>query len=73
MHDPTGVYAFRQNDKVMQVVNDYYKDVYNGEIGRVAKVEDGLVQVSRSLRMFVFQKEETRFDFHLPRLMRLIR
>ena len=38
LQDPSGVYAFRIGDKVMQVVNDYYRDVFNGEIGRVAGI-----------------------------------
>ena len=31
---------FRVGDKVMQTVNDYDKDVFNGDIGRVAKIDD---------------------------------
>lgn len=45
LHDPAGAYTFRKNDKVMQIVNDYNKDVFNGEIGRVARTEDGALQV----------------------------
>jgi exodeoxyribonuclease V alpha subunit len=29
----------RRGDKVMQLVNDYDRDVYNGDLGRVAKVD----------------------------------
>ncbi len=38
--DASGVYAFRVGDKVMQIVNDYYRDVYNGEIGRVVAIQE---------------------------------
>src|SRR5262249_27219196 len=31
--------AFRQGDKVIQTVNDYRKDVFNGDIGRVASID----------------------------------
>ena len=31
---------FRVGDKVMQTVNDYEKDVFNGDIGRIAKIEE---------------------------------
>jgi len=27
-------------DKVMQMVNDYDKDVFNGDIGRVAEIDE---------------------------------
>ena len=30
---------FRVNDKVMQIKNNYEKDVYNGDIGRIAKID----------------------------------
>ena len=31
--------CFRVNDKVMQVINNYEKDVFNGDIGRVVGIE----------------------------------
>ena len=31
---------FRVGDKVMQTVNDYEKDVFNGDIGRIAKIDE---------------------------------
>jgi len=31
--------AFAPNDKVMQIRNDYEKDVFNGDIGRVAEID----------------------------------
>jgi len=33
-------WTFRAGDKVMQMVNDYDKDVFNGDIGRVAKIDE---------------------------------
>jgi len=32
-------WTFRMGDKVMQTVNDYEKDVFNGDIGRVAGID----------------------------------
>ncbi|MCE9565877.1 MAG: AAA family ATPase [Planctomycetes bacterium] len=31
---------FRVGDKVMQTVNDYEKDVFNGDIGRIAEIDE---------------------------------
>lgn len=45
LQDASGVYAFRVGDKVMQIVNDYYRDVYNGEIGRVVGMGEGGAQL----------------------------
>ena len=44
--NPTGAFVerfgwqFRVGDKVMQTVNDYEKDVFNGDIGRIVKIEE---------------------------------
>lgn len=32
--------CFRVNDKVMQVTNNYEKEVFNGDIGRIIGIED---------------------------------
>ncbi len=32
--------AFRSGDKVIQTVNDYEKEVWNGDIGRIARLDD---------------------------------
>ncbi len=32
--------AFRAGDKVIQTVNDYEKEVWNGDIGRIARLDD---------------------------------
>jgi exodeoxyribonuclease V alpha subunit len=39
--------VFREGDKVMQVVNDYRKEVYNGDWGRIKSIdlEEGLILV----------------------------
>jgi len=34
-----GGYRFGMGDKVMQIRNDYNKEVYNGDIGRIAKID----------------------------------
>jgi exodeoxyribonuclease V alpha subunit len=34
-----GTRTFRAGDKVMQVRNDYDKNVYNGDVGRIARIE----------------------------------
>jgi exodeoxyribonuclease V alpha subunit len=44
--NPTGAFVerfgwkFRVGDKVMQTVNDYEKDVFNGDIGRIVRIEE---------------------------------
>jgi len=37
---------FRVNDKVMQIVNNYDKDVYNGDIGRIAAIDEESKEVT---------------------------
>jgi exodeoxyribonuclease V alpha subunit len=37
--------AFRRGDKVMQLRNDYDKEVYNGDLGTVLRVEGGTTHV----------------------------
>lgn len=37
---------FRVNDKVMQIVNNYDKEVYNGDIGRIAAIDEELKEVT---------------------------
>jgi len=36
---------FRKGDKVMQLRNDYEREVYNGDLGEVARVEGGVTYV----------------------------
>ena len=33
-------WTYRPGDKVMQTVNDYEKDVFNGDIGRVVRIDE---------------------------------
>jgi len=46
-------WTFRPGDKVMQIVNDYQKDVFNGDIGRVMRIdhEEQSIQVRYDNRM----------------------
>ena len=37
---------FRVNDKVMQIVNNYDKEVYNGDIGRIASIDEEAKEVT---------------------------
>ncbi len=55
--------TFRVNDKVMQVRNNYDKDVFNGDIGRIRRIdrEEGEVQVEydgRSVKYDFSELEE---------------
>jgi len=36
---PRGEKAYKLGDKVMQIKNDYDKEVFNGDIGRIAKID----------------------------------
>ncbi len=38
--------VFRENDKVMQIRNNYEKDVFNGDIGRIVKIDGRTVTVA---------------------------
>ncbi len=51
-------WTFRAGDKVMQTVNDYDKDVFNGDIGRIAAVDGE----ERSLTVR-FEGREVPYDF----------
>ena len=39
-------WTFRTGDKVMQVENDYDRDVFNGDIGRIAAIDTGVRTVT---------------------------
>ncbi len=51
-------YKFRIGDKVMQMVNDYQKDVFNGDIGRITAIdpEDRMLRVR-------FEHRSAEYDF----------
>lgn len=51
-------YKYRIGDKVMQMVNDYQKDVFNGDIGRITVIDPE----SRSLRVR-FEHRTVEYDF----------
>jgi exodeoxyribonuclease V alpha subunit len=52
--------VFRSGDKVMQVRNNYDKDVFNGDIGRVSRIEerDRELSVVFDDRLVVYRFEE---------------
>lgn len=50
--------AFRSGDKVMQLRNDYDKEVYNGDLGEVAQIENGLTTVLFDGRAVQYQPDE---------------
>jgi len=52
--------SFRPGDKVMQVVNDYDKDVYNGDIGRIVSIdtEEKQVEARFEERKVVYPMDE---------------
>jgi exodeoxyribonuclease V alpha subunit len=52
-------WTFRVGDKVMQMVNDYDKDVFNGDIGRVAKIDE--VEQEMTVR---FEDRPVKYDFN---------
>jgi exodeoxyribonuclease V alpha subunit len=39
-------YVYRTGDKVMQTENDYDKDVYNGDMGRIDKIDSELAELT---------------------------
>ena len=53
-----GGYSFRPGDKVMQIRNNYDKDVYNGDIGRVFEVVPDLREL-----VVMFEGRKVAYDF----------
>jgi exodeoxyribonuclease V alpha subunit len=49
---------FRVNDKVMQITNNYDKEVYNGDIGRITTIDEE----SREVRVSIDDREVT-YDY----------
>lgn len=49
---------FRVNDKVMQVRNNYDKDVFNGDIGRIVKIDTEMQEVT-----IAFDGRTVAYDF----------
>ena len=52
-------WTFRTGDKVMQTVNNHEKDVFNGDIGRVGKID----QVDQELTV-KFDDRDVNYDFN---------
>ena len=50
---PRGGRLFKVNDKVMQIVNNYDKEVYNGDIGRIASIDEE----AREVRVIMDDRE----------------
>lgn len=62
--DPTkeelgnGKGIFRQGDKIMQMKNNYSKGVYNGDIGVITAIDNGLVYVRYPDTAVVYERNE---------------
>jgi exodeoxyribonuclease V alpha subunit len=50
--------AFRRGDKVMQLRNDYEKEVYNGDLGEVHRIEAGVTYVRFDGREVQYKGDE---------------
>jgi exodeoxyribonuclease V alpha subunit len=52
--------SFRKNDKVMQVKNDYSKEIFNGETGVITEADDkeGILRVSFGKRLVEYSRTE---------------
>ena len=50
--------SFRQGDKVMQLRNDYDKEVYNGDLGEVHRIEGGVTYVGFDGREVQYNADE---------------
>lgn len=63
--NPTGAevqkygWTFRVNDKVMQIENNYDKDVYNGDIGRITNIDEE----NREIKV-KYDSREVQYDFN---------
>jgi exodeoxyribonuclease V alpha subunit len=51
-------WTFRVGDKVMQTSNDYQKDVFNGDIGRIASIDEDEQEL-----LVRFEGQEVAYDF----------
>lgn len=50
--------AFRRGDKVMQLRNDYDRDVYNGDLGEIRRIEGGITYVLVDGREVKYRRED---------------
>lgn len=57
-----GSSIYQTGDRVMQTVNNYEKEVFNGEIGRIIKIEDDgeemQIQVKMDEKLIKYKKDE---------------
>lgn len=51
-------FTFREGDKVMQMKNNYQKNVFNGDIGFVSRIVDGHMTVAYPEMDVVYEKKE---------------
>ncbi len=56
--DTTTLTTFRPGDKVMQLRNDYDKEVFNGDLGEVARIEGGVTYVLFDGREVQYKADE---------------
>lgn len=49
---------FRTGDKIMQTANDYEREVWNGDIGWVDRIQDGVTYVSFDGRAVSYREDE---------------
>lgn len=51
-------FTFREGDKVMQMKNNYQKNVFNGDIGFVSRIADGHMTVAYPETDVIYEKKE---------------
>ena len=63
---PLGTTQFRTGDKVIQTKNNYDKNIFNGDLGRIVKVDprEGTVSVNFDGEVIMFKRNEL-VDLHL--------
>jgi exodeoxyribonuclease V alpha subunit len=57
-----GARTFREGDKVMQIRNNYDLDVFNGDIGQIATIDEGERSLTASFEGRTVQYEEENLD-----------
>jgi exodeoxyribonuclease V alpha subunit len=64
----TAKFIFRQGDKVMQMKNNYTKGVFNGDIGIITAIDNGLVFVRYPDNSIIYESNEVE-ELHLAYAM----
>lgn len=64
----TAKFTFRQGDKVMQMKNNYAKGVFNGDIGLITAIDNGLVFVRYPDNAIIYESNEVD-ELHLAYAM----